>query len=108
MNLRDRLRRLEGTTEQQQCPEHELQVDPPLPIDWRAALAPFSPDPAERAASRAVAERQAEPQAKAKREKAERKLSAAQVLGGRVDRVRRGGVEGLMQRMQASGRYGRL
>lgn len=54
-----------------------------------------------------LTERLADPQAKAKREKAERWLSAAQVLQGRVSFARRGGDEGLRQRLLASGRYGR-
>jgi hypothetical protein len=48
----------------------------------------------------------ADPQAKAKRERLERKLSAAQVLGGRVNLVRIGGVDGILAQMKASGRYG--
>jgi hypothetical protein len=58
MSLRNRLRRLEGTTGQQQCPEHWAPVTPALPVDYRALLAPFSPDPGERA--RYEAERQAQ------------------------------------------------
>jgi hypothetical protein len=49
MSLRNRLRRLEGTTGQQECHEHWAPVTPSLPIDYRALLAPFSPDPEERA-----------------------------------------------------------
>lgn len=53
--------------------------------------------------ARELSERLADPRLKEKREAAERKLSAAQVLGGRVDMVRRGGIEGLMNEMRARG-----
>jgi hypothetical protein len=58
MSLRARLRRLEGSTEQQECPEHWAPVIPPLPINWRALIAPVSPDLEERA--RYEADRQAQ------------------------------------------------
>jgi hypothetical protein len=51
-------------------------------------------------------ERLADPKLQEKRAAAERKLSAAQVLSGHVNMVRRGGVEGLMAEMRISGRYG--
>lgn len=54
-----------------------------------------------------LGERVADPRAKDKRAAAERRLSAAQVLQGRVSFARRGGDEGLRQRLLASGRYGR-
>jgi hypothetical protein len=56
MSLRARIHRLEGSTEQQECPEHWVISTPALPIDWRAVIAPCSPDPEERA--RYEAERQ--------------------------------------------------
>jgi hypothetical protein len=58
VSLRDRLRRLEGKGKQQQCPQHWEISLPELPIDYRALLAPFSPDSEERA--RYEAERQAQ------------------------------------------------
>jgi hypothetical protein len=42
----------------QQCPEHWTITNPSLPIDYRAMLAPFSPDTEERV--RYEAERQAQ------------------------------------------------
>jgi hypothetical protein len=64
-------------------------------------------DPALLAVARELNERLADPKEKAKRTAAERRLSAAQVLTGRVNFVRRGGQEGLRERLVASGRYGR-
>jgi hypothetical protein len=50
-NLLQRLEALEAQAglDRQQCPEHWALVIPELPIDYRALLAPFSPDPEERA-----------------------------------------------------------
>lgn len=41
------------------CPEHESSPLTPQPLDYRAALAAFSPDPEERAAYLAAQERKA-------------------------------------------------
>ena len=59
-SLVQRLQRLEAHVglDRQQCPEHGAVLIPELPIDYRALLARFSPDPAERA--RYEADRQAQ------------------------------------------------
>lgn len=62
-------------------------------------------DPALSTVHREIADRLADLQAKAKRDLAARRLSAAQVLAGHVNMARRGGIEGLLAEMRASGRY---
>jgi hypothetical protein len=61
------------------------------------------PDPEIRAVHDELRDKLADPKAAQRREKLLRRKSSAQVLRGRVDTVRRGGVEGIMREMKARG-----